>query len=209
METIKSKALLDSYLDRCRIRSLFGKELPHFLLLHYSPGEILTSPFSPTRYLQFVADGELLLYDMPDESRTITLQNNSRKVNMVGEMELLDNRFVPFFVEARSDVYTLAVYLDQYRDLMLNDPVFLRYICSSLAEKLAMATREASYLSLEERVRASLRFAEPGQTIGNIADTAASLGVSSRQLMRVLKSFCEEEILLHEKKGVYRVLRKP
>ncbi len=209
METIKNKALLDSYLDRCRIRALFGKEFPHFLLQHYSPGDMLTSPFSPSRYLQFVVEGDLLLYQMPDESRTITLQTNYHEIHLVGEMELLDKRFVPFFVEARTDVYTLAVYLDHYRDLMLNDPVFLRYICTSLAGKLAGATRNASHRSLSEKVMASLRYAEPGETFGSIAETAASLGVSSRQLIRVLKGLCEEGILLHEKKGVYRIQRTP
>ena len=38
---------------------------------------------------------------------------------------------------------------------------------------------------------------------------AGNLNVSSRQLMRVLKEFCDLGVLEHEKKGVYRVLKKP
>lgn len=209
METINDPKRLSRCIEDLHIRELFGTELPRFLLLHFSPGDYLSTPFSPSSYLQFVVEGDLLLYDMPDESNTITIQTTYNEVNLLGEMELLDSSFIPFFVEARSDVYTLAIYLDQYREQILNDPVFLRFICRTLSHKLAGAVRASSNTPLKERVCASLRYAEPGQQFGGIAELAASIGVSSRQLLRVLKALCDEGILEHEKKGQYRILRKP
>ena len=209
MKTIHNHRLYDQYIESRQIRSLFSGELPRFLLLHYAPGELLTTPFSPSGYLQLVVDGELLLYDMPDESSTISLHSDFYEIGILGDMELLNVAFTPLFVEAKSDVYTLALYLEQQRRRLLDDPVFLRYLCTSMAEKLNGAVMASNQMTLRQKVRLSLCHAEPGQSISGIAAIAGSLNVSSRQLMRVLKEFCELGVLEHEKKGVYRVLKKP
>ncbi|MBR0162895.1 MAG: hypothetical protein IJQ02_16680 [Oscillospiraceae bacterium] len=209
METLNDRARLERYMKQLRIEERFGRELPRFLLLHYAPGDLLTTAFSPSKYLQFVAEGELTLYDMPDESRSIILQTNFNEVRLLGEVELLNSQFEPFFVEAHSDVYTLAVYLDHYRELLLNDPVFLRFICETLSDKLAGAVRSTMHLPLRDRVIASLRYASPGEEFGNIAAISSRLGVSNRQFLRVLKGLCEEGVLSHDKKGHYRIIRLP
>ena len=209
METVHNHRLYDQYIESRQIRSLFTGEPPHFLLLHYAPGELLTTPFSPSGYLQLVVDGELLLYDMPDETSTVSLHSEFYDVNVLGDMELLGVPFTPLFVEAKSDVYTLALYLEQQRQRLLDDPVFLRYLCTSMAEKLNGAVMGSNQLTLHQKVRRSLRYAKPGQIICGIGAIAGSLNVSSRQLMRVLKEFCELGVLSHEKKGEYRVLKKP
>ena len=209
METLNDRARLEHYMETFGIRQLFGGDVPRFFLLHYAPGDLLTTPFSPSKYLQFVVAGDLLLYDMPDENSTVMLQTNFIEVRLLGEMELLNALFDPFFVEAKTDVYTLAIYLEQYREKLLNDPVFLRYVCLTLSDKLSGAVRSTFNMPLKARVAASLRYAEPGQSFGNIAGIAKQIGASNRQLLRVLKSFCEEGVLAHEKKGVYRVVKKP
>ena len=209
VETLNDRARLEHYMEAFCIRRLFRGEAPSFLLLHYAPGDLLTTPFSPSQFLQFVVEGNLLLYDMPDENSTVMLQTNFNEVRLLGEMELLNARFDPFFVEAKTDVYTLAIYMEHYREKLLNDPVFLRYVCLTLSDKLAGAVRSTFNVPLKDRVKASLSYAEPGQSFCNIAGIAKQIGVSNRQLLRVLKSFCEEGVLAHEKKGVYRVLKKP
>ena len=209
METIHNTRLYDQYIQSRQIRQMFTGELPRFLLLHYAPGELLTNPFSPSGYLQLVVDGDLLLYDMPDESSTVSLQTAFHEVNVLGDIELLDVPFSPLFVEAKTEVYTLALHLERYRQQLLNDPAFLRFLCVSMAEKLNGAVRASSQSTLRQKVLRSLRYAEPGQRIQGIGAVAESLNVSSRQLMRVLKEFCEQGVLEHEKKGSYRVLKKP
>ena len=208
METIHDRKRMERYMKELKISEHFGENPPQFLLLHYSPGDLLTSPFSPCHYIQFIAEGRLLLYDMPDDSQTVILQTNN-EVGLLGEVELLDTRFDPFFVEAASDVYTLAVHLDRHREKLLNDPVFLRYVCVTLSDKLSAAVRATLRLSLKERVLRSLRHSEPGQQLREIAETAHRLGVSNRQFLRVLKSLCEEEVLVRRQKGVYEILRVP
>lgn len=209
METIQDQKLLESYLEKRRIRELFGSSMPHFLLLRYSPGELLTTPFSPSRYLQFIVDGDLLLYEMPDEESTVTLLTHNNDITILGDVELIDAKFTPFFVEAKTTVYTLAVYLEQYRERLLSDPVFLLHLCRCLANKLNGAVVSSRSGSLRQRVCMSLQNAQCGDAISNIARLARSLNVSPRQLLRVLKELCGEGYLEHPGKGVYIVRKKP
>lgn len=209
METVNDRKLRDYYLEKRRIHDLFSTCVPNFFLLHYQPGELLTNPFSPSRYLQFVVEGELLLYDMPDEDSTVMLQTSYNEVNLLGEVELLDAQFTPFFVEARTDVYTLALYLEQYQQILLNDPAFLRYLCSCLAAKLNGAVASSVQMPLKKRVALSLQYADDSQCITDIGRLAKTFNVSNRQLLRVLKDFCQEGVLEHSQKGVYRILKKP
>ena len=209
METVNDRKLRDDYLEKRRIHDLFSTCVPNFFLLHYQPGELLTNPFSPSQYLQFVVEGELLLYDMPDEDSTVMIQTTYNEVNLLGEVELLDAQFTPFFVEARTDVYTLALYLEQYQQILLNDPAFLRYLCSCLASKLNGAVASSVQMPLKKRVALSLQYADDSQCITDIGRLAKTFNVSNRQLLRVLKDFCREGILEHSQKGVYRILKKP
>lgn len=209
METVNDRKLRDHYLETRRIQELFSTCLPNFFLLHYQPGELLTNPFSPSRYIQFVVEGELLLYDMPDEDSTVMIQTTYNEVNLLGEVELLDAQFTPFFVEARTDVYTLALYLEQYQQILLNDPAFLRYLCSCLAAKLNGAVASSVQMPLKKRVALSLQYADDSRCITDIGRLAKTFNVSNRQLLRVLKDFCREGILEHSQKGVYRILKKP
>ena len=209
METVNDRKLRDHYLETRRIQELFSTCVPNFFLLHYPPGDLLTNPFSPSRYIQFVVEGELLLYDMPDEDSTVMIQTTYNEVNLLGEVELLDAQFTPFFVEARTDVYTLALYLEQYQQILLNDPAFLRYLCSCLAAKLNGAVASSVQMPLKKRVALSLQYADDSQCITDIGRLAKTFNVSNRQLLRVLKDFCREGILEHSQKGVYRILKKP
>ena len=209
METVHDRKRRDRYIREQHIMDHFSICKPDFLLMHYSPHELLTNPFSPSQYLQFIVEGELLLYDMPDEESTVTIQTSFNDVQLLGEVEFLDAQFTPFFVEARTDVYTLAIYQSRYRDILLKDPVFLLYLCRTLANKLNGAVADSKHMPLKHRVEISLHYATENERITNIAHLAKSLNVSNRQFLRVLKELCEEGVLEHEKKGVYRLLRLP
>ena len=209
METINNKKLKEHYIRKLKLENRFSGTMPEFLLFHYSPGDLLTTIFSGTHYLQFVAEGKLLLYNMPDDSSTVRLQTNDQDVELLGEMELLDTKFAPFFVEAQTDVYTLACRLEQYRAQLLNDPVFLRYVCRNLCRKLAGAVRDAENIPLKEKAMKSLCYAQIGESFGDISGIAERLGVSRRQFQRTLKELTDEGILEHTKKGEYTVVKKP
>lgn len=209
MEIINDKALLERFLKEHQIEACFSSCRPRFLLLRYRPGELLTTPFTPSEYLQFIIRGEVLLYDMPNEDSSVSLQTSHQAVRLIGDMELLDVDFVPFFVEAKTEVYTAALSLKQYREALLQDPVFLQRVCRDLAEKLRSATDVTLHVGLRAKLAAYVERCGPGFQIRGVARLAELLNVSERQMIRVLKAFCAEGRLEHEKAGVYRVLEYP
>lgn len=100
-ETINDRKQLSACIRRRGIDAMFCGELPHFFLRHYSPGELLTNPFSPSEYLKIIVEGTVLLYDMPDEESTVILQTTNNKVEILGDLELLDAKFTPPFLWRR------------------------------------------------------------------------------------------------------------
>lgn len=209
METIQDPKLLERYMVKSDIRTLFSGPVPRFFLLRYAPGELMTTPFFPSKYLQFVVEGEVFLYEMTDEDSIVTIQTENNDVSILGDVELVDAEFTPFFVEAKTTVYTLAVYLEQYREQLLKDPVFLTHVCRGLANKLDGAVACTRHGSLRHRINMLVLQAGVGKQLSSIGQLSRLLNVSTRQLLRVLKDMCDQGVLEHRDRGVYIVLKKP
>ena len=62
------------------------------------------------------------------------------------------------------------------------------------------------HIGLKARLSAYLERLGPDTEIRGVARLAEQLNVSERQMIRVLKAFCEEGRLTRVKAGVYRVL---
>ena len=203
MKISNDRNRLNNYIERHGIAEHFSSFEPEFRLFHYEPGELIISPFYPGQYIHFIVEGDIILYNMPDEESTVRIQNVFHTVSVLGEIELIDNKFCPFFVEAASNVYTVSVSVEENRERLLNDPAFLRMICRSLSEKLNAAVFDTSSVPLKKRLLDYLRVANKKEPIINISDLAGTFHVSSRQMLRILKELCEDGVLEHPKKGQY------
>ena len=204
MNIISSPERIDAYLKQYQIAELFSCS-PVFTLRRYLPGELLTSPFAKTRYLQFVVEGEVLLYDMPDENTVAEIETPAYKARLIGDAELFDPDFPTFFVEAKTEVFTLSLSLDEYRELLLDDNTFLRYLCRMFTEKLAGATSPERKLPLREQLIRYVEAADQNIPIRDMKHLAYLLHTSTRNLSRALNSLCEEGYLERSKKGVYLI----
>lgn len=206
MDIVRDSARLGRYLEGSGIRDCFSSD-PPFQLLHFSPGELVTTAFSRPDYLFFVVEGRLSLYDMPDEETIIFLETDFRDVTMIGEIEVFDPEYESFFVEAVTDVFAIAIPLEQYRETLLNDPKFLLHICRSLEAKLSAAVSSSFHGTLREKMDRRIRMHSSGEHIRNVSALAMKFGVSRRQVLRVLRSLCDEGVLRREGHGDYVILR--
>lgn len=209
MTIIQDNARREHYIRAHKIAECFGGSLPEMTLLHYEAGEYLDTPFAQSRYMQFVVEGNVMLYSVFEENPIPLMANNLQVSELIGVIRLLRSDAEPLLVEALNDVYTLAFSVDQYRHQLLNDPVFLRYISVKLSEKLWYAICARHNLPLRRRVELALRDAQLGYEFSGVEAIAHTLGASKRQLLRVLKELCEDGVLEHVKKGAYKVLKKP
>ena len=207
MHIVKSSSKINYYLKKHQIETLFSCS-PVFELHHYLPGELIASPFEPCCYLQFIVEGEILLYEMPTESTFSMVQSPYYSAFMIGEIELLDLDFQTAFIEAKGEVYTLALPHEKYRDALLNDCVFLRTVCLSLSSKLNNAVRTSEKLPIREQLLRYFSIADPDKPLRDIAQFSHMMHISTRQLIRTLNRLCEEGYLEHPKKGVYLITEK-
>ena len=181
---------------------------PVFTLLHYKQGEILASPFEPPRYIHFLVEGQLYLYDMPTENTFSFVESPYYKASMIGEVELIDPDFKTFFVEAKTDVFTLSLPLSEYREKLLQDSTFLLTVSRSLSKKLSDSVQRSHQSSLRSQLLKYLSGADPSVPIQDITHFAQSMHVSTRQMIRTLNKLCDEGYLIHPKKGTYYITDK-
>ncbi|MBQ9045908.1 MAG: hypothetical protein IJ112_08195 [Oscillospiraceae bacterium] len=206
MTTISDPKRVDRYLEQFQILEHFSCK-PAFTLRRYLPGELLASPFQETTALQFIVEGDVILYDMPTEDSVAGVDSPFYRASLIGEAELIHSGFQTFFVEAKTEVYTLALPFSEYRERLLEDNTFLRYVCRMLSEKLGDATATARRLPLREQLMRYITAAGAGGELRDLAHLSHLLHVSTRQLARTLKALCEEGILERSKKGVYRIIK--
>ena len=206
MNIVSSPEKIDAYLRKYQITELFSCN-PVFTLRRYLSGELLTSPFSKTRLLQFIVEGDVLLYDMPTEDTVTEIETPAYQARLIGDAELFDPDFPTFFVEAKTEVYTLSLSLDEYRERLLNDNTFLRFLCRTFTRKLAGATAPACRLPLREQLIRYVEAADKDTPIRDMKHLAYLLHTSPRNLSRALNSLCEDGTLERSKKGTYLIKR--
>ena len=97
--------------------------------------------------------------------------------------------------------------LYEYRNILLNDNTFLRFLLHSIAHKMTLVSKaEITFSGLEEKLLHHLKYNCPDQQFQGVETTAIHLHCSRRQLQRILKSLTERKILEKQSKGTYKLV---
>lgn len=186
-------------------------------LYRFSPGEYLCREGDPVRFLLFLVDGRCKV--------TRSLQSGKEALicfykdfAILGELELicaLSPGAAPLplinTVQAIGPVHCLALPISLAQTLLLEDALFLRYLCPRLAQKLVQSNRDLSinlHYPVDQRLASYLfRSCPSSESLfqENHTHLAEYLGCSHRQLLRVLRRF-REEGLIKKEGNAYRIL---
>ena len=162
MKRIFDPALLDFYLQKYEIPSLFNTPDLAFSLYQFEKGERLDI-LNPEEYLSFLVNGSI-------------------------------------------EISCIVLPLGTAKEFLLDDNRFLRYLLTSVTEKLMLYSSSQSIFStLEEAFLSYLSKRCPDQTFSGVEKMAMQLHCSRRQLQRVLKKLLEEGRLTKLSKGSYRL----
>lgn len=208
MKQIYNDKLLNLYLERHKIKSLFDTKGLSFRLCQYDRGEIMNNIHDPSLFLQFVVEGAVYIYFIRDDGirSPVCLTN---EFTLLGDMEFCGETSLPFLVEAHRKVTCVELPLYEYRNALLNDNTFLRFLLHSISHKMALVSRaEVSFINLEEKLLHHLRYDCPDHQLQGVETTAIHLHCSRRQLQRILRSLTEQKILEKQGKGIYRLKEK-
>ena len=125
---------------------------------------------------------------------------------LLGDMEFSGMEKGLYYVEAAEKVICLAIPFQENRSMLENDPIFLRFVLTQLAEKLSLSSQlDVITQTLEEKLLFYLSNVEPNHEISSVSQTLQVLHCSRRQLQRVLKSLCDNNILIKKGRGCYEL----
>ncbi|MHB8132048.1 MAG: transcriptional regulator YeiL [Mobilitalea sp.] len=210
---------LNNYILKYRINDIFSKDMTPFMdLLFYKKNEHIVKESEAINYLIFLVEGRAKVY--------VTLSNGKSLLlcfyqgfKVLGDLECIDLKNAASNVQAIEDTYCIGISFDNVRAHLLNDAKFLRFICSSLGQKLYQCSKNSSInllYSLENRLASYI--ITTGEKIikdgyeriifnENLTEIAELLGTSYRHLLRTLNILCSKGVI-SKTNNYYEVIDK-
>ena len=185
---------LNKYILKYTMNDIFTKDMKPFMeLLFYKKNEHIMKESEEINYLLFLVKGKAKVY--------VTLSNGKSLLlcfyqgfKVLGDLEIIDSKNAASNVQVIEDTYCIGISFANVRTYLLNDAKFLKFICSSLGEKLYSCSKNSSInllYSVENRLASYIittgeRIDESGQASTifdeNLTEIAELLGTSYRHL---------------------------
>ena len=136
MKRINNLDLLTTSINHSNIRQRFSSELlPYFELFSFKKGDFIIRQGFCSDYLYFIIEGKARVYSYTP-SGNITLLSFCDGYEALGDSASLWEKEAIANVEAITDGKCIGISLEKYRSILLQDPIFLRTTCETLANKL-------------------------------------------------------------------------
>lgn len=201
MKKIRDTKRLEIYYKE---QQLHFQQKPQLLkLIQFEKGELLNGPMHPLKGFYIVVEGSVSIYYITEEGNIRHIFKAGAGI-LLGDMEFSGIEREMYYVEAAETVICLAIPFQENGNMLENDPIFLRFVLAQLAEKLSLSSRmDVVTQTLEEKLIFYLSNVEPNHEISSVSQTLQVLHCSRRQLQRVLKSLCDDNILIKKGRGCY------
>lgn len=158
-----------------------------------------------TDKLVFLVEGSVKNCALTENGKKLLL-HFSDAFEILRDLELLGIINQSMEIEVARDAVFLEVDVRGIRNILLNNPVFLRAILMQIGRKLAKTTVAQTMTAiypLESRLSSYIIHMAEKSADGllvfrdNLIETSELLGTSYRHLLRTLKGFCESGVLVH------------
>ncbi len=199
MQTITEHATIQKALDQSGYQSFFSFDLtPYIYLIRFSAGEQIFREGGVTRNLYYLIEGQVKIC-RTHSNGSATLIELPKAPSFIGEMELLGVLSETLSVTALTPCRCLVLPVEQCRELLLGDVVFLNRLCVFLGKKSHIQTsalvKNLAYPLKNRLANFILMTAKDGVYREKHTETAEYLGVAYRHLLYVLADFCKAGIL--------------
>ena len=160
---------------------------------------------NPEEYLSFLVNGSIEISANRADGTSYPI-GYLDSFTCIGDMEFCGKRDDTHQIEARTTALCIVLPLGTAKEFLLDDNRFLRYLLTSVTEKLMLySSSQSNFSTLEEAFLSYLSKRCPDQTFSGVEKMAMQLHCSRRQLQRVLKKLLEEGQLVKLSKGSYRL----
>lgn len=178
-------------------------------LFKYKKGEMILREGFPMEHLLFVLLGKAKVCGSADNGRDLLLSYYVED-GIVGDVELMMNEYVASTsMIALTEFVCIALPFKIWSEQLKTNIIFLNHIGRELAIKLIRCSNKGVVTILhdgEKRLCTYILQAAPNDILDEpLTNVASAIGLSYRQMLRILKSLCEANILRKEVKS-YRVI---
>ena len=211
MKIINDSNKLNYYIKKYNIDQIFEDNLLIYSNLHlFKKGEPICKTGDNLDYFYFLVEGKAKVYTILKNGKSLLLKIYE-PFNNFGDIEVIEHSHITTNVDALTETLCVGIPLSIIRSNCLDNPIFLRYICKTLSEKLnsfsyrsslnllyPLENRLASYIT--SQIVSNEDYITLTTTFTNIADL---LGTSYRHINRIFKKLSDEKIISLEGKRVY------
>lgn len=217
MVIINNTNLLNTYVNKHSLTKYLNQNLLNSLVLHtFEKNELICSLNEKLYYMYFLVSGKAKVTTLLSNGKSLLLCFNT-PLSTIGDLELLDNPIANCNVTALENCICLGLPISKIHAYGYNDPIFLRFIISSLEEKLRKNSIYSSInmlYPLENRFAIYLISSLPSNSIESIIEIESItnlsqlLGSSYRHLNRVIQKLCNSNIIKKDK-NIIKILDLP
>lgn len=209
MKRIQNPNIVKKAVASFNFSDIFSKDYSStFELFEYQKNEFIIREGTLNHYLFFLLDGSVkcLSYSINGKTQFISYLKPSESIGIVGSIW---GNPAQVTVQAIGKCRCLGLPLLNLRQELMDDNLFLRYLCKQLGNTLYNANRylQVTHCSNAESKLASLILASADGDICclNLSSSAEFIGTTYRHVLRMLSKFCSDGIL--EKSGRNYIIR--
>lgn len=207
MERIYDPERLAYYTEVHGLNEIFSSDLREISsLVHYKAHEQLYCAGSRAQMLLILVEGECLAYVVNSMGK-IHSELHYSGLNIMGLVSVLWDEPVINDIIALTDCTCLYIQAERFRSSLLKDVKFLNYAVRYLADHIR--NNEFHFEPLNIRLASFILKMEKNDIFEqNLMLCADILETSYRHLLQTLRAFCDQGILVRQKKGRYRILSR-
>ena len=209
MEKIYNKKVLDKYISQYHMDQLFTKDMrPYMELFCYQKNEFIVRDSEKMSYLIFLVNGKAKVFTTLSNGKSLLLCFY-QDFKVLGDLEITGSPNAVTNIQVMEDTICIGIPIEKVKILLMEDAKFLRFICSSLGDKLyrcsknssinllySLENRLASYIyTAGDRIKDSAERKSKIMFKENMTEIAELLGTSYRHLLRTLNGLCQKGVL--------------
>lgn len=215
MKRIYNQTKLDNYIEKYNIEDFFGIDMKKYMELHiFDKGSHIVKTNEPIDYFYFFVEGKVKVYTVLKNGKSL-LFRLYKPLNIIGDVEFIDCDIANSNIEAINDCLCIGISMKNLRKYAIDDPTFLKCMCTSLGKKFISSSIASSInilYPLENRLSSYLLAIAPennqnsnldgGIITDKFTEMADLLGTSYRHLIRTINKLCHENIIRKEKNSI-------
>ncbi len=215
MKRINNDTKLLTYINTYHIEDYFGIDMKRYMELHiFDKGSHLVKTNEPMEYFYFFIQGKIKVYTILKNGKSLLFRLYKPLV-ILGDVEFIDCDTANSNIEAITECLCIGISMSNIRKYAVNDPTFLKCMCTSLGKKFISSSIASSInilYPLENRLSSYLLAIIPennqhsnldgGIITDKFTEMADLLGTSYRNLIRTINKLCHEKIIKKEKNSI-------